>query len=44
MMRCIHKNATVTVDSVRLSYQAFQHALEKIDELRQWLSTNPGSI
>ena len=38
------QNAKVTSDSVRLSYQAFPHALEKIEELRDWLTTNPTKI
>jgi hypothetical protein len=38
------QNAQITADSVRLSYQAFPHALEKINELRNWLTSNPGSI
>jgi hypothetical protein len=38
------QNATVTSDSVRLSYQAFPHALEKIEKLRDWLTKNPAMI
>lgn len=38
------QNAKVTLDSVRLSYQAFPHAVEKLDALRQWFLANPKSI
>jgi hypothetical protein len=31
-------------DSVRLSYGAFPHALEKMEKLRDWFKSNPGSI
>ncbi len=38
------QNARVTADSVRLSYQAFPHALEKLEALRAWFLRNPKSI
>ena len=38
------QNAKVTADSVRLSYQAFPHALEKLEQLRDWFTRNPNSI
>lgn len=38
------QNAKVTADSVRLSYHAFPHALEKVDALRGWLLSNPGTV
>lgn len=38
------QNAKVTADSVRLSYQAFPHALEKLEQLRDWFTGNPNSI
>jgi hypothetical protein len=38
------QNAAVTPDSVRLSYSAFPHALEKIEGLRDWFKNNPASI
>ena len=37
-------NATVSVDSVRLSFHAFPHALEKLESLRGWFLANPRSI
>ena len=38
------QNAAVTPDSVRLSYGAFPHALEKMEKLGDWFKINPGSI
>lgn len=38
------QNASVSADSVRLSYLAFPHALQKLEELRAWFSANPGSL
>ena len=38
------QNAAVTPDSVRLSYHAFPHALEKMETLRDWFRNNPASI
>jgi len=38
------QNAKVTADSVRLSYQAFPHALEKLEGLRGWFLKNPKSV
>ena len=37
-------NATVSPDSVRLSFCAFPYALEKLDALRSWFLKNPQSI
>jgi hypothetical protein len=37
-------NATVSEDSVRLSFYAFPHALEKLETLRGWFLANPKSI
>jgi hypothetical protein len=37
-------NAQVSADSVRLSFQAFPHALEKQETLRMWFLANPKSI
>lgn len=37
-------NATVSADSVRLSFHAFPHALEKLYALREWFLANPKSI
>jgi hypothetical protein len=37
-------NATVSADSVRLSFYAFPHALEKLEALRAWFLANPRSI
>lgn len=38
------QNAKVSDLSVRLSYQAFPHALEKFEELREWFIKNPNTI
>jgi len=38
------QNASVSADSVRLSYLAFPHALQKLEELRAWFLANPGSL
>jgi hypothetical protein len=38
------KSASVTEDAVRLSYDAFPHALQKAEELRVWFDVNPASI
>ena len=38
------QNASVSPDSVRLSYLAFPHALQKLEELRTWFLANPGSL
>ena len=38
------QNASVSADSVRLSYLAFPHALQKLEELRAWFSANPSSL
>ena len=38
------QNAAVTPDSVRLSYGAFPHALERMEALRDWFKNHPGSI
>ena len=41
----VHPNTgAVDEDSVRLSYQAFPHALAKAEKLRQWFATNPGTV
>jgi hypothetical protein len=37
-------NAVVSANSVRLSFSAFPHALEKLEALRVWFAANPGSI
>lgn len=37
-------NATVSEDSIRLSFQAFPYALQKSEALREWFQTNPKSI
>jgi hypothetical protein len=37
-------NAAVSADSVRLSFHAFPHALEKLEALRAWFLANPKSI
>ncbi len=37
-------NAIVSADSVRLSFAAFPHALEKLEALRAWFAANPRSI
>lgn len=37
-------NATVSADSVRLSFYAFPHPLEKLQTLRMWFLANPKSI
>jgi hypothetical protein len=37
-------NATVSADSVRHSFNAFPHALEKLESLRAWFIDNPKSI
>jgi len=37
-------NAAVSADSVRLSFHAFPHAIEKLEELRAWFLSNPSSI
>ena len=37
-------NATVSADSVRLSFQAFPHALQKVEALRQWFQVNSNTI
>jgi hypothetical protein len=37
-------NATVSADSVRLSFQAFPHALQKVEALRQWFRANPDTV
>jgi hypothetical protein len=37
-------NATVSADSVRLSFYALPHALEKLEALRVWFLANPRSI
>jgi hypothetical protein len=37
-------NAAVSVDSVRLSLQSFPYALNKSEELREWLMNHPNSI
>jgi hypothetical protein len=37
-------NATVSADSVRLSFQAFPHALQMVEALREWLQANPNAI
>jgi hypothetical protein len=34
----------VDEDSVRLSYEAFPHAVAKAEKLRVWFGTNPGSV
>jgi hypothetical protein len=36
--------AAVDEDSVRLSYDAFPHGIEKAEALRTWFNTNPGSV
>jgi len=36
--------ATVDEDSVRLSYDAFPHAVEKAEALRAWFGANSGSV
>jgi hypothetical protein len=38
------QNAKVTPDSVRLSYQAFPAAVEKIEKLRDWCHTNKAGL
>lgn len=38
------QNAKVTPDSVRLSYQAFPAAVEKIEKLRDWCHTNKAAL
>jgi hypothetical protein len=41
----VHPNtAAVDEDSVRLSYEAFPHAIEKAEALRTWFGANPGSV
>jgi hypothetical protein len=41
----VHPNtANVDEDSVRLSYGAFPHALQKAEALRKWFAQNPGSV
>jgi hypothetical protein len=37
-------NAKVSEDSVRHAFQAFPHALEKLEKLRAWFLANPKSI
>lgn len=37
-------NAQVSADSVRLSFAAFPHALEKLEAIRTWLVGHPKSI
>jgi hypothetical protein len=37
-------NAKVSADSVRLSFHAFPHALEKLETLRAWFVAHPKSI
>jgi hypothetical protein len=37
-------NATVSADSVRLSFQAFPHALQKVEALRGWFQRNPNTM
>jgi hypothetical protein len=37
-------NAIVSADSVRLSFAAFPHAMEKLEALRAWFLANPRSI
>ena len=38
------QNAKVTPDAVRLSYQAFPAAVEKIEKLRDWCHTNKAAL
>lgn len=38
------QGAKVSVNKVRFSYQAFVHALEMLERLRDWFSKNPGAI
>jgi hypothetical protein len=38
------QNARVSANLVRLSYQAFPHAIEMLENLREWLVANPNSI
>jgi len=41
----VHPNTgVVDHDSVRLSYEAFPHAVLKAEKLRHWFATNPGSV
>ena len=37
-------NATVSPDSIRLSFQAFPYALQKSQDLREWFQANPKTI
>ena len=37
-------NATVSPDSIRLSFQAFPYALQKSEALRAWFQANPKTI
>jgi hypothetical protein len=37
-------NATVSDDSVRLSFLAFPHALQMVEGLRKWFQANPNAI
>jgi hypothetical protein len=37
-------NASVSADSVRLSFQAFPHALQRLEALREWFRANPNTI
>jgi hypothetical protein len=37
-------NAMVSADSVRLSFLAFPHALEKTESLKNWFQTNPKTV
>ncbi len=37
-------NEKVSDDTVRLSYLAFPHALQKIEQLRDWFSNNPNVL
>jgi hypothetical protein len=37
-------NATVSAASVRHSFNAFPHALEKLESLRTWFAANPKSV
>jgi hypothetical protein len=37
-------NAAVSADSVRLSFQAFPHAIQKIELIRKWLQEHPNTL
>jgi hypothetical protein len=37
-------NASVSADSVRLSFLAFPHALQRVEALRQWFRANPNTV